>query len=100
MYEKVNTIIFRIYPIVGVKRPQIQGYIDKLATKTDLYHKFPFSFDEIIVKGGDFFVTSKGNFWYIAPGSINSNSGWYSIGMFPNGTVFHRCFTSYYPIVY
>ena len=29
--------------------------IDKLATKTDLYHKFPFSFDEIIVKGGDFF---------------------------------------------
>ena len=74
--------------------------IDKLATKTDLYHKFPFSFDEIIVKGGDFFVTSKGNFWYIAPGSINSNSGWYSIGMFPNGTVFHRCFTSYYPIVH
>ena len=100
MYEKVNTIILRIYPIDGVKRPQIQGYIDKLVTKTDLYHKFPFSFDEIIVKGGDFFVTSKGNFWYIAPGSINSNSGWYSIGMFPNGTVFHRCFTSYYPIVH
>lgn len=82
---------------INAPRPQIQGYNQSIANQTDLSHKFPFSFDDIIVKGGDFSFTSKGNYWYVAPGSINSGNGWYSIGMYPNGTIFHRSFSTYYP---
>jgi hypothetical protein len=49
---------------------------------------------------GDFSFTSKGNYWYVAPGSINSGNGWYSIGMYPNGTIFHRSFSTYYPFAH
>lgn len=82
---------------INVPRPQIQGYNNSIETQTDLSHRFPYSFDKVIVKGGNFSITSEGNYWYTAPGSINSSNGWYSIGMYPNGTVFYRCFTSYYP---
>ena len=85
---------------IEAPRPQIQGYTESIAGKTDLSHRFPFSFDEIITKGGDFSFTSKGNYWYVAPGSINSGNGWYSIGMYPNGTIFHRSFPTYYPFAH
>lgn len=82
---------------IETPRPQIQGYDNSIANQTNLSHRFPYSFDDVIVQGGDFSFTSKGNYWYVAPGSVNSSNGWYSIGMYPNGSVFHRCFTTYYP---
>ncbi|MBR2194590.1 MAG: hypothetical protein IJ911_03150 [Salinivirgaceae bacterium] len=51
----------------------------------------------LIVQNGDFSFTTQGNYWYVAPGSINSTNGWYSIGMSSDGTVFYRCFSTYYP---
>jgi hypothetical protein len=82
---------------INIQRPDISGYINELSLKTDLSHNFPYSFDKIIVSGGEFSITSQGNYWYVAPGSINSSNGWYSIGMYPNGTIFHRCFSNYFP---
>jgi hypothetical protein len=78
-------------------RPQIIGYKPDVLTKTDLSHKFPYSFDEVIVQGGEFSFTSHGNYWYIAPGSVNTVNGWYSVGIYPNGVIFHRSFSTYYP---
>lgn len=80
-------------------RPNITRYNNSVLGKTDLSHNYPYSFDKIIIQNGEFSLTSQGNYWYISPGSINSTNGWYSIGMYPNGTVFHRCFTNYYPCV-
>jgi len=85
---------------IETPRPQIQGYNNSIANQTNLSHRFPYSFDDVIVQGGDFSFTSKNNYWYIAPGSLNRSDGWYSIGMYPNGTVFHRCFTTYYPFAH
>jgi hypothetical protein len=82
---------------INPPRPQIAGYESDVLTKTGLSHKFPYSFDEIIVQGGDFSFTSNGNYWYVASGSINTGNGWYSIGVRPNGTIFHRGFSNYYP---
>ena len=82
---------------ISPPRPEIAGYNPDVLTKTGLSHRFPYSFDEIIIKGGEFSITSKGNYWYVAPGSINTGNGWYSVGMYPNGTVFHRSFSNYYP---
>ena len=82
---------------ISPPRPEITGYSTSIAGKTDLSHNFPYSFDKIIVNGGEFSVTSQGNYWYVAPGSINSGNGWYSIGMHQNGTIFHRGFSNYFP---
>jgi hypothetical protein len=76
--------------------------IDPLAEKYPwispyAYYRFPYSFDEIIVQSGDFNFTSQGNYWYVAPGSVNTGNGWYSIGMYPDRTIFHRGFSNYYP---
>lgn len=85
---------------LSVPRPEITGYNNSIANKTDLFHEFPYQFDKIIVQEGVFSYTSESNYWYIAPGSINSSNGWYSIGMYPNGVIFHRCFSTYYPIAH
>jgi RHS repeat-associated protein len=84
---------------IAAPRPEIQGYSNTIADKLDLSHNFPYSFDKVIVQNGDFSFTTQGNYWYVAPGSINSTNGWYSIGMSSDGTVFHRCFSTYYPFV-
>ena len=85
---------------LSVPRPEITGYNNSIANKTDLFHEFPYQFDKIIVQEGVFSYTSESNYWYIAPGTINSSNGWYSIGMYPNGVIFHRCFSTYYPIAH
>ncbi len=62
----------------------------------DLYHNFPTSFDEQIIQNGAFSQRIQdAAFWFEAPGSINSQSGIYSIGINQNGIIFHRCFTPY-----
>jgi RHS repeat-associated protein len=82
---------------INPPRPKISGYSPDVLKKTGLSHEFPNSFDQFVVDGGEFSITSKGNYWYIAPGSVNEANGWYSVGTFPNGNVFHRSFSTYYP---
>lgn len=77
---------------IDVTRPNITGYSNGLDLKGGSYHKFPYSFDEIIVKNGEMTFTSKGDYWFRAVGEVNGKSGWYTIGMRPDGTIFHRCF--------
>jgi len=81
-------------------RPQITGYKPSLDGKTDLFHNFPSSFDDFIIQNGTFSLTGDGRYFYMAPGSINGTQGWYTIGSYPNGVIYHRCFFDYLPLVY
>ena len=91
-----------------IPRPKITGYKPFLAGKTDLYHRFPTIFDEFIVQEGEFSLTSNGRFWYSLPGTISETvnnefvnvPGFYTIGIYPNGEVYHRCFYKQLPKVY
>lgn len=80
-----------------IPRPKITGYEAKVFQKVDESHNFPFLLDQCIVNEGERSLTSCGNYWYIAKGTCRGGKGWYSIGVRPDGFVFHRCFTNYYP---
>ena len=80
-----------------IPRPKITGYEAKVFQKVDESHNFPFLLDQCIVNEGERSLTSYGNYWYIAKGTCRGGEGWYSIGVRPDGFVFHRCFTNYYP---
>ena len=81
---------------VEIPRPNITGY-EASSLKLDASHQFPMLLDDIIVKSGQGSLTSQGNYWFVAQGTMNRGNGWYSIGIRPNGSVFHRCFSNYYP---
>ena len=78
---------------INIQRPQINGYINELSLKTDLYHNFPTAFDDIIIQNGSVAQRiSDGAFMYTAPGTINEVQGVYTIGINQQNMIFHRCF--------
>jgi hypothetical protein len=89
-------------------RPSITGYHPRLSDQIDLYHNFPSLLDEIIIQNGSFTPTSSGGYWYSASGTISkivageyvNFPGYYTIGVLPNGVVYHRCFYNVLPTVY
>ncbi|MBR3744139.1 MAG: RHS repeat-associated core domain-containing protein, partial [Bacteroidales bacterium] len=82
-----------LQPQLNIKRPLIKGYRPRVYTQTDLYHNYPISFDDIIIQyGAADFRLSDGAMFYYYPGTINGNSGIYTIGINSDGFVFHRCF--------
>ena len=81
---------------ITIERPSINGYSPRINQQLDLYHNFPTSFDEQIIQNGAFSQRIQdAAFWFEAPGSINGQSGIYSIGINQNGIIFHRCFNPY-----
>jgi hypothetical protein len=71
-------------------------YLDDLASKTDLYHNFPLSFDKHIIKNGAWSKRIKdGADWYELRGSINGAEGMYQIGVNSDGLIFHRAFVEF-----
>jgi hypothetical protein len=78
---------------INIQRPQINGYINELSLKTDLYHSFPTTFDDVIVQSGGMAQRiSDGAFMFTAPGTINGVQGVYTIGTNQQNIIFHRCF--------
>ena len=65
----------------------------ELLNQQNLYYRFPFSFDKQIVNEGQLFKMENGGAIFIAPGSINGTSGFYTIGInYSTGHIYHRCF--------
>lgn len=78
---------------INIERPQVNGYINELSLKTDLYHNFPTAFDDVIIQNGGMAQRiSDGAFMYTAPGTINGVQGVYTIGINQQNIIFHRCF--------
>ena len=78
--------------VSSFSRPQIKGYKPTLDMKTDTYHVFPKEFDSEIVNHG--VMKFSGNTSaFIAPGTVNSHPGMYTI-MINNqtGIIYHRFF--------
>ena len=78
---------------IAIQRPTIRGYNPRIYNQQNLYHKFPFIFDKQIVNEGQLFKMENGEAIFIAPGSINGTSGFYTIGInYSTGHIYHRCF--------
>lgn len=77
-----------------MNRPlQIEGYDVRLASQNDLYHAFPRSFDEQIVKGGWLYGNSGNSTMMVAPGTVNGVNGIYTLGInTETGIIYHRAF--------
>lgn len=77
-----------------MNRPlQIEGYGVRLASQNDLYHAFPRSFDEQIVKGGWLYGNSGNSTMMVAPGTVNGVNGIYTLGInTETGIIYHRAF--------
>ena len=72
---------------------QIKGYDNRITLQTDLYHDFPRSFDEQIVKDGWLYGTSGNSRMMIAPGTVNGANGVYTVGInTETGIIYHRNF--------
>jgi len=72
---------------------QIKGYDNRVTLQTDLYHDFPRSFDEQIVKDGWLYGTSGNSRMMVAPGTVNGANGIYTVGInTETGIIYHRNF--------
>lgn len=64
----------------------------QIVAKTNLYHNFPTTFDKTIVQTKNIAQRmSDESFMFTAPGAINGTQGIYTVGVTPDGTIFHRC---------
>ncbi len=71
-------------------------YSKRVDAATDLYHAFPSSFDNYIIKNGAHSRRIKdGADWFEMPGNINGTDGMYQIGVNQNGYIFHKNFVPY-----
>ena len=77
-----------------IRQPlSIKGYNDRLLNQVDLYHDFPISFDEIIIKEGWSYGSSGNSTMMVAPGTVNGVKGMYTIGINTDtGIIYHRAF--------
>ena len=71
-------------------------YSKRVDAATDLYHTFPSSFDNHIIKNGAHSRRIKdGADWFEMPGNINGTYGIYQIGVNQSGNIFHKNFVPY-----
>ncbi|MCM1501408.1 MAG: hypothetical protein NC115_01920 [Bacteroidales bacterium] len=74
-------------------RPEITDYHNSLDVKTDLYHNFPYLYDEYIIQNGIAAQRIMDHaFMFSLDGSINGVQGVFTVGINQQGVVFHRCF--------
>ena len=72
---------------------KIKGYHPRIDIQKDLYHNFPYLFDNQIVNKG-YIIGIKGNsLMMVTPGTINGVQGVYTLGInTETGIVYHRAF--------
>ena len=77
-----------------ILRPtKINGYNSRVLQQTDIYHDYPYCFDEQILKGGWVYGTSGNSTMIVAPGSVNGVNGIYTLGINTDkGIIYHRAF--------
>lgn len=76
---------------ISTPKVKFNGYESRIASQSDPFHNFPYSFDEIMMNNGTTIL--RGNNTYIFQvGSVNGKEGVYTLILNENGYVFHREF--------